>query len=47
MEEVLQNSLSATVLKQLKRSVQELIQSTNDFQLHLGTVSKTVFVLFF
>ena len=47
LEDVLQNSSSATVLKQFKRSVQEFIQSTNIFQIHLGNVSKTVFVQVF
>ena len=43
MKDVLQNSSPATVLKQLKWSVQEFIESINGFQLHLGT--KTVFDL--
>ena len=43
LEDVLQNSSSAIALKQLKRSVQEFIQSTKGFQIHLGSVSETVF----
>ena len=45
--DVIQNSSTVTVLKQLKKSVKEFIQSTNDFQLHLSTVSKQFCHVFF